>query len=166
MDFNVAKQHNENEDILMYTSGAGTLSFAAPERLLNAAAGYTEKVDVWAAGIVLVMLLTGIHPFDEGNGSATQVMQSIIDGEEIVREFLEEHDEISNEVKDLVMMMVRMDPAQRPSCEEALKHEWFQKNDFNPQMVLENTKSRLVVRQAKKEADPEEFRQKENLNMS
>lgn len=112
----MAKQHNEDEDILMYTSGAGTLSFAAPERLLNAAAGYTEKVDVWAAGIVLIMLLTGIHPFDEGNGSATQVMQSIIDGEEIVREFLEEHDEISDEVKDLVMMMVRMDPTQRPSC--------------------------------------------------
>lgn len=93
-------------------------------------------------------------------------MQSIIDGEEIVREFLEEHDEISDEVKDLVMMMVRMDPTQRPSCSEALEHEWFSKNDFNPQMVLENTKSRLVVRQAKKEADPEEFRQKENLNMS
>jgi serine/threonine protein kinase len=165
VDFNVAKAHNEDEDILMYTSGAGTLSFAAPERITNAAAGYTEKVDVWAAGIVLVMLLTGEHPFDEGNGSATQVMNCIIDGEDICREFLNEHDEISEEVKDLAMTMVRMDPNARPSCAEALEHPWFSKNDFY-QTMLETTKSRLVVRKDAKLADPEEFRLKENLNMS
>ena len=46
----------------MYTKSAGTLAFAAPERLTNNCI-YNEKVDMWAAGIVLYMLLTGSHPF-------------------------------------------------------------------------------------------------------
>jgi serine/threonine protein kinase len=92
-------------------------------------------------------------------------MNCIIDGEDICREFLNEHDEISEEVKDLAMTMVRMDPNARPSCAEALEHPWFSKHDFY-QTMLENTKSRLVVRKDAKLADPEEFRLKENLNMS
>jgi serine/threonine protein kinase len=57
----------------MYTSSAGTLAFAAPERLCEGGRGYTEKVDIWAAGILLVMLLTGSHPFDH-NGSTVHLI--------------------------------------------------------------------------------------------
>ena len=58
VDFNVAKIVDE-EILTMFTPGAGTLAFAAPERLNDHSKGYTEKVDVWAAGILLVMLLIG-----------------------------------------------------------------------------------------------------------
>lgn len=47
----------------MYTCSAGTLAFAAPERIFDRHI-YTEKVDMWAAGLLLFMLLTGHHPFD------------------------------------------------------------------------------------------------------
>ena len=47
----------------MYTKTAGSLAFASPERLIEGQP-YTTKVDIWAAGIVLIMLLTGQHPFD------------------------------------------------------------------------------------------------------
>ncbi len=48
----------------MYTRTAGTLAFAAPERCVDSdnlvdGCVYSEKVDMWAAGIVLFMLLTG-----------------------------------------------------------------------------------------------------------
>lgn len=42
----------------MRTRTAGTLAFAAPERI-HENCTYTEKVDLWSAGIVLYMLLTG-----------------------------------------------------------------------------------------------------------
>ena len=45
------------------TKSAGTLAFVAPERLKEFQV-YSEKVDMWAAGLVLFMLLTGEHPFD------------------------------------------------------------------------------------------------------
>lgn len=63
IDFNVAKKVDDGEIIMMYTKSAGTLAFAAPERLTDNCV-YTEKVDMWAAGIVLFMLLIGHHPFD------------------------------------------------------------------------------------------------------
>ena len=48
----------------MKSSQRGTLAYAAPERM--GFSPYTEKVDMWAAGIVLYMLLVGRHPFEEG----------------------------------------------------------------------------------------------------
>lgn len=72
IDFNVAKKVDEGEIFMMYTKSAGTLAFAAPERLVDNCV-YTEKVDMWAAGIVLFMLLTGHHPFDT-NGMTRQLI--------------------------------------------------------------------------------------------
>ena len=68
--------------MLMYTKTAGTLAFAAPERLVDNCV-YSEKVDIWAAGIVLVMLLTGSHPF-ETTGMTVKLIEDIMNGQEIV----------------------------------------------------------------------------------
>ena len=72
VDFNVAKLVKEGDMLLMYTKSAGTLAFAAPERLSENCV-YNELVDMWACGIVLYMLLFGQHPF-ESNGSAPKLI--------------------------------------------------------------------------------------------
>jgi serine/threonine protein kinase len=77
VDFNVAKR-TESFDEPMFTKQAGTLAFAAPERL-SENSGYSTKVDMWAAGIVLFMLLEGSHPF-ESEGSTVRLFQQILDG--------------------------------------------------------------------------------------
>lgn len=82
VDFNVAKSVEDGDMMLMYTKTAGTLAFAAPERLKNNCV-YSEKVDIWAAGIVLVMLLTGSHPF-ETTGMTVKLIEDIMKGQEIV----------------------------------------------------------------------------------
>lgn len=86
IDFNVAKKIPEGDIIMMYTKSAGTLAFAAPERLAEDCR-YTEKVDMWAAGIVLFMLLTGHHPFDTTN-TTVKLIEQIMHGEELVRDIL------------------------------------------------------------------------------
>ncbi len=50
----------------MFTRTAGTLAFAAPERLTENCI-YNEKVDMWASGIVLFMLLVESHPTFRAN---------------------------------------------------------------------------------------------------
>jgi len=69
----VAKKIPEGDMFMMFTKTAGTLAFAAPERLSDNCV-YTEKVDMWAAGIVLFMLLVGSHPF-ESNGSTVRLFE-------------------------------------------------------------------------------------------
>ena len=58
----------------MYTAGAGTLTFAAPERLTSFKKGYNEKVDLWSMGILLIMLITGQHPFSELNNTTANLV--------------------------------------------------------------------------------------------
>ena len=84
VDFNVAKMVKEGDMLVMYTKTAGTLAFAAPERLHEHCI-YNESVDVWALGIVLYMLLVGTHPFDSG-GSTPKLFEQILDGERIIKE--------------------------------------------------------------------------------
>lgn len=74
VDFNVAKKC-DSDVMKMYTAGAGTLSFCAPERLSESQKGYSEKVDIWAAGILLVMLLIGYHPLSDNNSSTVSLIQ-------------------------------------------------------------------------------------------
>lgn len=83
VDFNVAKKVKEGDNLIMFTKTAGTLAFAAPERLTENCI-YNEKVDMWASGIVLFMLLIGSHPF-ESNGSTVHLFEQIMKGEEVVR---------------------------------------------------------------------------------
>jgi serine/threonine protein kinase len=108
VDFNVAKKFEFYEPRIMFTRGAGTLAFAAPERLSEGgAAGYTEKVDIWAAGILLVMLLLGYHPFSDHNGSTTLLIKQIINGEQIIKELIQNQTCISEEAKSLVCSLIK-----------------------------------------------------------
>jgi serine/threonine protein kinase len=93
IDFNVAKKVDDGEIMMMYTKSAGTLAFAAPERLTDNCF-YTEKVDMWAAGIVLFMLLIGHHPFDT-NAMTVKLIEQIMDGEENVKTSLYLNTDIS-----------------------------------------------------------------------
>ena len=77
VDFNVAKKIPEGEtEFKLCTRSAGTLAFVAPERLKENQ-DYSEKVDMWAAGLVLFMLLTGRHPFNL-NGSTAVLFKEIL----------------------------------------------------------------------------------------
>ena len=48
---------------MMYSKSAGTLEYSAPERIKDQH-GFTNKIDMWAAGLVLFILLVGSHPFE------------------------------------------------------------------------------------------------------
>ena len=65
LDFNVSsKKKHALEQFKMMTK-TGTVAFSAPEIFTQK--DYNEKVDIWSAGIVLYMMLTGQQPFLEEN---------------------------------------------------------------------------------------------------
>jgi serine/threonine protein kinase len=79
---------------------------------------------MWAAGIVLFMLLTGCHPFETG-GSTFYLLEQIMNGKRIVQQALFGYDDISEEAKDLILLLLNRDPLERLSARTALKHPWF-----------------------------------------
>ena len=59
IDFNVAIESSSKEFKMM--TKTGTLAFTAPEVFEHLC--YNEKVDMWSAGIVLFVMLSGDFPF-------------------------------------------------------------------------------------------------------
>eukprot|EP00002_Diphylleia_rotans_P009651 TRINITY_DN20015_c0_g1_i1.p1 TRINITY_DN20015_c0_g1~~TRINITY_DN20015_c0_g1_i1.p1 ORF type:complete len:465 (-),score=102.96 TRINITY_DN20015_c0_g1_i1:67-1461(-) len=105
----------------------GTLQYCAPETLLagGGVTAYTDKVDEWAIGVILYILLCGFPPFHDGKSKT--VHKQILDGD---YEFEDEYwSEISPEAKDLVSKFLTHDPIARLSCERALQHPWFGLSD-------------------------------------
>lgn len=60
IDFNVSRTYNPEIDTMIDVTGV--VRFTAPE-MYDQTKGYDEKVDVWSAGVVLYLMLTGQHPF-------------------------------------------------------------------------------------------------------
>ena len=107
----------------MLTKTAGTLAFAAPERIGDNVY-YTEKIDVWSSGIVLIMMLTGQHPFNTDDPK--ELFKHIFNGEMIVENMIDDQeDKLSTAAINLVKDMIKNDPRERLSAKQALQSKWM-----------------------------------------
>ncbi|XP_050520083.1 serine/threonine-protein kinase GL21140 [Daktulosphaira vitifoliae] len=98
----------------------GTPTYVAPEILTQE--GYGVKIDVWAAGVILYILLCGFPPFVSENNSQEELFDDILSG---TYGFPEPYwDDVSDEAKDLVCSMLQSNPCLRFSAEDVLDHPW------------------------------------------
>ena len=98
------------------TSPVGTPYYVAPEILSGE---YNQKCDIWSAGVILCILLTGEPPF---NGPNNAIIYHKIKNFEYC--FSEKWKYISNEAKDLVSHML-VPQNMRYNASEVLAHPWF-----------------------------------------
>lgn len=112
------------------TTVAGTWAYAAPE-VLQSDQEYDEKCDIWSAGIILCVLLTGFHPFDQdGRQTTKRMMENILKGE--LNLDSRPWKSISSEAKDMIRLLLTKDPTQRPNAAEALQHVWISQTHESP----------------------------------
>ncbi|KAH8251492.1 hypothetical protein KR038_006497 [Drosophila bunnanda] len=105
----------------------GTPTYVAPEILLEV--GYGLKIDVWAAGIILYILLCGFPPFVALDNQQEPLFDAIISG---VYEFPDPYwSDIGDGVRDLIANMLQSDPDVRFTSEDILDHYWTIGNEEN-----------------------------------
>ena len=97
----------------------GTVYYVAPEVISKK---YTEKCDIWSTGILLFILLTGTPPFVGDRDK--EIFRNILN--ENYSLDIDGEDDLSDEVKDMVHLMLTFDQDERPSAEELLTHPWFE----------------------------------------
>lgn len=85
------------------------------------------QIDVWAAGIILYILLCGFPPFVSPENQQEPLFDAILSG---VYEFPEPYwTDIGDGVRDLIANMLQSDPELRFSSEDILDHFWVQDED-------------------------------------
>lgn len=101
----------------------GTPTYVAPEILIEV--GYGLKIDVWAAGVILYILLCGFPPFVSANNDQEELFDDILSGQ---YSFPSPYwDDVSDLAKDLISHMLQSSPELRFSAEDVLDHPWFEK---------------------------------------
>lgn len=132
----------------------GTPSFMAPEILCKQPYD-GEKVDIFAAGVVLFMLMTGTHPF---NSTAPNDSYYRLIREGNFERFWGFHTRKRSgfpqanyppQVVHLINWMIGSDPATRPSLSDVRNHEWMQGEVMDYSEVVQNmTPKRAIINKA------------------
>ncbi|XP_073136163.1 phosphoenolpyruvate carboxylase kinase 1-like [Henckelia pumila] len=115
-DFGSAEYFHTGE---LMSGIVGTPFYVAPE--VVAGREYNEKVDIWSAGVILYIMLSGIPPFY--GDSATEIFESVLRAN--LRFPKSIFGSASCEVKDLLRRMLCRDAFRRFSAEQVLAHPWM-----------------------------------------
>ncbi|CAL5045438.1 unnamed protein product [Urochloa decumbens] len=99
----------------------GSPFYIAPEVLSG---GYNEAADVWSAGVILYILLSGFPPF--WGQTKSKIFECIRSTE--LRFPSDPWDRVSDSAKELVTGMLRRDPRQRLTAKQVLEHSWMQEH--------------------------------------
>lgn len=89
--------------------------YVTPPEILKGES-YNEKCDSWGAGVMLYLLLSGRIPFD--GETIEEIKEKVISGE--LEMYYHPWNYISEEGKDLVYNLLKVDPNERIDAKEAL----------------------------------------------
>jgi len=107
----------------------GTAYYVSPEILKG---NYTQLCDIWSAGVILYILLSGDPPFNGANDSA--IYNKIAEMRYTFPE--SKWKNVSNDAKDLICHML-VPEKERFNAEQVLSHKWFQNANEAPLSEIE-----------------------------
>ncbi|CAG9333526.1 unnamed protein product [Blepharisma stoltei] len=122
IDFGAAGYFSKNQEL---TGSFGTPYYIAPEVLVG---GYTEKCDLWSAGVIMYILLTGKPPFD---GTTEEEILNSIKQMKYNSNSTEAFQKLSEEAKDLINRLLTPEK-DRINARDALEHDWIKNNFSEP----------------------------------
>ncbi|RAL40407.1 hypothetical protein DM860_006477 [Cuscuta australis] len=109
----------------------GSAFYIAPEVLRRR---YGKEIDVWSAGVILYILLSGFPPFyaENENGIFREILKARVDLES------DPWPSISSGAKDLIRRMLTVDPERRITAAAALEHPWLKEDGDAPDKPIHN----------------------------
>ncbi|KAJ3689967.1 hypothetical protein LUZ61_019131 [Rhynchospora tenuis] len=114
-----------------YRDIVGSAYYVSPEVLQR---NYGKEIDVWSAGIILYILLSGVPPFwaETEKGIYDAILHGELDLISIP------WPSISNAAKDLIRKMLTKDPRRRITAPQALDHPWLREGGASSKSICWN----------------------------
>lgn len=140
-DFGLAKFTGE----MQFTNTlCGTPSYVAPEVLTKK--GYTSKVDLWSAGVILYVCLCGFPPFSDQLGPPS-LKEQILQAKYAF--YSPYWDNVDDSILHLISNLLVLDAEKRFSVEDVLQHPWL-KDTENVEVATEMKRLQLSENQLPK----------------
>lgn len=110
----------------------GTPNYIAPE-VLEGKVGHSYEVDIWSLGVVIYTLLVGKPPFETADVKTTykRIKMNTYS--------FPDHIQIAPDAKNLITRILHSEPAQRPSLDDILEHEFFHRGNSIPKLLPAST---------------------------
>ncbi|KAK8891802.1 hypothetical protein M9Y10_029022 [Tritrichomonas musculus] len=126
----------------MCTTMCGTFVYISPE-IITKQQYDAFKVDIWSAGICLYSMVSNHLPWMLDDNIPTErifdeTAKQICSGQIIY------DDTMSDELKDLLSSMLRLDPDERPSPSDILAHPWFQNIQQDEEIDIPSADPNLI----------------------
>ena len=107
--------------------GGFTPAYSSPEAFEHRDVPPLPPADMWALGVIVYIMLTGVHPFDvQGNASDEDIEKEVRDGDAPLplgpQHPYTRH--LSPSARDLIMRLMERNPKDRLSAFEMLHHPW------------------------------------------
>ncbi|KAJ7566954.1 hypothetical protein O6H91_02G125300 [Diphasiastrum complanatum] len=115
----------------IFSDVVGSPYYVAPEVLRK---HYSMEADVWSAGVILYILLSGVPPFwdETEQGIFEQVLRAEIDFTS------DPWPTISESAKDLIRKMLCPNPSKRYTAHQVLCHPWIQEDGVAPDKPIDS----------------------------
>mmetsp|Transcript_66155 Transcript_66155/g.137868 ORF Transcript_66155/g.137868 Transcript_66155/m.137868 type:complete len:430 (-) Transcript_66155:64-1353(-) len=159
IDFGVAETLDDFSTLDDTEKFAGTPSFQPPEVAQGTRSFSATKVDIWAAGVTLYVMVTASHPF--AGDSIAELYTNISTGVYDIPPTLESN------ASDLIRATMHPEPEKRYTIPEILGHAWCQQEGLQlhhllPSLEVNTEKKQSLLNRYMEEDDSEEERDEES----
>lgn len=117
-------------------SACGKPNYISPEVLSSQVPFDGFAIDVWAAGVILFIMLIGLPPFDWASDDDPRF--KMITNGRLVAMVRQWGRDISDDAGDLLQKMLMRDPSERLSLMEVMDHKWIVTEPATPPTPPEN----------------------------
>ncbi|KAH0459161.1 hypothetical protein IEQ34_011975 [Dendrobium chrysotoxum] len=124
------------EEGKVYRDIVGSAYYVAPEVLKRS---YGKEIDIWSAGVILYILLSGVPPFWAETEKG--IFDAILKGE--IDFVSAPWPSISSSAKDLVRKMLTQDPRKRITSAQVLEHPWIKGGEASDKPIDSAVLSRM-----------------------
>jgi len=129
-------------------SMVGTKAYWPPETQGGGKTILGPSIDMWALGVIMFILLVGVHPFDVEGGLPDHIVgRNIVLQEPPLDSELTKN--ISESALDLIRKLMDRDPAKRLTAEQVANHPWIKGESATHKLLLgldEKLKSLQMLR--------------------
>ena len=108
----------------------GKHNYMSPEIFRNSEPFDPFAIDLWAAGVILYIMITGFPPYDQASPTDQRFLQ-IVSGS-LLQQLEAWEVSISPEAGDLIQKMLQLNPRNRLTLSQVMLHPWVTNSDIMP----------------------------------